>query len=132
MCLAHELRRTYGKLYTNSPPPGARFSTAQVKFLLDNQIVPDGTVADPLTCANESYVYALNRYEVDTGKFSLIYVAKRADFPAPEKWTAPQMERWGERLKRRQEPTEVEGLLYIYISTPDEGPLLWDPSGGNM
>lgn len=60
----------------------------QVKFLLDNQIVPDGTVAEPLECANESYVYAVNRYDVDTEKFSLVYVATRADFPAPEKWTA--------------------------------------------
>ena len=59
-----------------------------MKYLLDNQIVPDGTVADPLECANESYVYTVNRYDVDTGKFSLIYVANRANFPAPEKWTA--------------------------------------------
>ncbi|CAJ1386166.1 unnamed protein product [Effrenium voratum] len=60
----------------------------KVKYLLDNQIVPDGTEANPLTCANESYVYAVNRYDADTEKFSLIYVADRANFPAPSKWTA--------------------------------------------
>ena len=59
-----------------------------MKYLLDNQIIPDGSDPNPLTCANESYVYAVNRYDVDTKKYSLIYAASRADFPAPEKWTA--------------------------------------------
>lgn len=67
---------------------GRRLAVWKVKYLLDNQIVPDGTVADPLQCANESYVFAVNRYDVDTAKFSLIYVASRATFPAPDKWTA--------------------------------------------
>eukprot|EP00435_Cladocopium_sp_Y103_P046542 s2179_g13.t1 len=67
---------------------GRRLTVWKVKYLLDNQIVPDGTVADPLQCANESYVFAVNRYDVDTAKFSLIYVASRANFPAPDKWTA--------------------------------------------
>ena len=60
----------------------------EVKYLLDNQITPDGSDPNPLTCENESYVYAVNRYDVDTQKYSLIYAAARADFPAPEKWTA--------------------------------------------
>ena len=50
-------------------------------------MVPDGTEANP-QCSDSSYVFAVNRYDVDTAKFSLIYAATRANFPAPDKGAA--------------------------------------------
>ena len=59
--------RTRNQIYYITPTCASgtsrRLTVWKVKFLLDNQIVPDGTVPDPLTCANESYVYAVNRYD---------------------------------------------------------------------
>ncbi|CAE7263995.1 unnamed protein product [Symbiodinium natans] len=81
-------RRIYWITPSCATSSSRRLAVWKVKYLLDNQITPDGSDANPLTCANESYVYAVNRYDVDTKKYSLIYAAARADFPAPEKWTA--------------------------------------------
>ncbi|CAE7415195.1 hypothetical protein AK812_SmicGene2899 [Symbiodinium microadriaticum] len=81
-------RRIYWITPSCATSSGRRLTVWKVKYLLDNQITPDGSDPNPLTCENESYVYAVNRYDVDTQKYSLIYAAARADFPAPEKWTA--------------------------------------------
>ncbi|CAE7662890.1 unnamed protein product [Symbiodinium pilosum] len=81
-------RQIYWITPTCATSSSRRLGVWKVKYLLDNQIIPDGSDPNPLTCANESYVYAVNRYDVDTKKYSLIYAASRADFPAPEKWTA--------------------------------------------
>lgn len=52
----------------------------RVKTLLRERPLPFGTV-NTGTCANSSYVYALNRYSYDNETWTLLYSAPAADFP---------------------------------------------------
>ena len=94
--------------------------------------MPDGTVADPLECANESYVYAVNRYDVDTGKFSLIYVANRANFPAPEKWTAYSWKLAFDSTKQRLYWWYYAGSCAVVRTLEKQPLILLAVSGGGL